>query len=73
LQPEALNAQEIVSDRVLQRFYTELFTLSSGPQIFSTSFTQWAGRELMRRAQPRTVLLRYAPRQRHRAFNEMVA
>jgi hypothetical protein len=73
LTPEALLAQEIVSDRVLQRFYTELFTLSSGPQIFSTSFAQWAGRELMRRAQPNTVLLRYAPRQRHRAFNEMVA
>lgn len=73
LTPEALLAQEIVSDPVLQRFYTELFTLSSGPQIFSTSFAQWSGRELMRRAQPNTVLLRYAPRQRHRAFNEMVA
>jgi hypothetical protein len=73
LTPEALGAGEIVSDPVLQRFYTELFTLSSGPQIFSTSFTQWAGRELMRRAQPKTVLLRYAPRQHHRSFDEMVA
>jgi hypothetical protein len=73
LTPEALRADDIVSDRVLQRFYTELFTMSSGPQIFSTSFVQWTGRELMRRAQPRTILLRYAPRQHHRTFNEMVA
>ena len=73
LTPKALNAQQITSDLVLQRFYTELFTLSSGPQLFSTSFVQWAARELMRRAQPQTLLLRYAPRQRHRSFNEMVA
>jgi hypothetical protein len=73
LTPEALQAHEVVEDEILQRFYTELFTLSSGPQIFSTSFVQWAGRELMRRAQPRTLLLRYAPRQHHRPFNEMVA
>jgi hypothetical protein len=70
--PEALHASEITADKVLQRFYTELFTLSSGPQLFSTSFVQWTGRELMRRAQPKTVLLRYAPRQHHRSFNEMV-
>ena len=73
LTPNALNASQIVSDPVLQRFYTELFTLSSGPQLFSTSFVQWAARELMRRAQPQTLFLRYAPRQRHRPFNEMVA
>lgn len=73
LTPQTLNAQRVTSDGVLQRFYTELFTLSSGPQLFSTSFVQWAGRELMRRAQPQTLLLRYSPRQRHRPFNEMVA
>lgn len=59
-------------DPVLQRFYTELFTEGSGTQIFSTSFVQWAGRELARRAQPTTLLLRYGPRQRHRGLNEMV-
>jgi len=66
-----LNAQEITGDPVLQRFYTELFTQSSGPQLFSTSFVQWTGRELARRAQPHTLLLRYAPRQKHQDFNEM--
>lgn len=72
LTPAQLGAAEISPDPVLQRFFTELFTLSSGPQIFSTSFVQWAGRELMRRAAPHTLLLRYGPRQHHRPFNESV-
>jgi len=67
-----LNAAAVTSDPVLQRFYTELFTESSGPQLFSTSFVQWAGRELARRAQPQTLLLRYAPRQSYRAFEELL-
>ncbi|RRA47164.1 hypothetical protein D1Y84_01540 [Acidipila sp. EB88] len=71
--PADLRADELTPDPVLQRFYTELFTLSSGPQLFSTSFVQWTGRELLRRAQPRTLLLRYAPRQRNRAFNDLLA
>lgn len=70
---QEVGAADITPDPVLQRFYTELFTESSGPQIFSTSFVQWAGRELARRAQPRTLLLRYTPRQSHRDMNEMFA
>lgn len=71
--PDAVDGQRVSADPVLERFYTELFTESSGPQIFSTSFVQWTGRELARRVQPRTLLLRYAPRQHHRGFNEMVS
>ena len=67
-----LDAGTVTTDPVLARFYTELFTQSSGPQIFSTSFVQWTGRELARRAQPRTLLLRYAPRQRYQPFNELL-
>ena len=67
-----LRAADITPDPVLQRFYTELFTESSGPQFFSTSFVQWTGRELARRAQPQTLLLRYAPRQAYRAFDELL-
>jgi hypothetical protein len=67
-----LDAQTVTADPVLARFYTELFTQSSGPQIFSTSFVQWSGRELARRAQPRTMLLRYAPRQRYQPFDELL-
>ncbi len=70
---QQIGAADITPDPVLQRFYTELFTESSGPQIFSTSFVQWAGRELARRARPHTLLLRYTPRQSHRDMNEMFA
>ncbi|HEX4038823.1 MAG TPA: hypothetical protein VHX37_12255 [Acidobacteriaceae bacterium] len=68
----SLDAASVTRDPVLARFYTELFTLSSGPQIFSTSFVQWTGRELARRAQPQTLLLRYAPRQRYQPFNQLL-
>jgi len=69
---QSSGSARITSDPVLQRFYTELFTEGSGTQIFSTSFVQWAGRELARRAQPNTLLLRYGSRQHHRGLNEMV-
>jgi len=70
--PSALDSDKLSSDPVLQRFYTELFTKGSGTQVFSTSFVQWSGRELTRRAKPSTLLLRYAPRQRYRSLNEMI-
>ena len=66
-------AEEISVDPVLQRFYTELLTESSGPQIFSTSFVQWTGRELARRVKPETLLLRYTPRQRYREVDQLFA
>jgi hypothetical protein len=69
---QELDAHAVTTDSVLARLYTELFTQSSGPQIFSTSFVQWSGRELARRAQPRTLLLRYATRQRYQPFNELL-
>ncbi|MDE3104960.1 MAG: hypothetical protein KGK08_07275 [Acidobacteriota bacterium] len=59
-------------DPVLDRFQVRLFTEGSGTQIFSTTFAQWATREALRRAQPLTLLVRYAPRQRQRPMNEML-
>ena len=50
----------------------KLLTEGSGTQIFSTSFTQWAARESLRRAQPLTLLVRFAPRQRQKPMNEML-
>jgi hypothetical protein len=38
----------------------------SGTQIFSTTFVQWAARECLRRAQPETIVLHYAPDNRCR-------
>jgi hypothetical protein len=60
------------SDEVLERFELRLLTEGSGTQIFSTIFAQWAAREALRRAQPLTLLVRFAPRQRQRPMNELI-
>jgi hypothetical protein len=58
---------------VLDRFQVKLLTEGSGTQIFSTTFAQWAARESLRRAQPLTLLVRFAPRQRQKPMNEMLS
>ena len=58
---------------VLSHFEISLLTAGSGTQIFSTSFVQWATHELWRRAQPLTILARFAPRQRQRPMNELLS
>lgn len=60
-------------DVVLDRFRLRILTEGSGSQIFSTTFVQWTVREALRRAQPFTVLARFAPRQRQRPMNELLA
>jgi hypothetical protein len=60
-------------DSILDRFQMKVFTEGSGTQIFSTTFAQWTTREALRRAQPLTLLVRYAPRQRQRPMNEMLS
>jgi hypothetical protein len=50
-----------------------MLTEGSGTQIFSTTFAQWTAREALRRAQPLTLLVRFAPRQRQRPMNELLA
>lgn len=60
-------------DPILDRFQVKLLTEGSGTQIFSTSFVQWAAREALRRAQPLSLLVRFAPRQRQKPMNELLA
>lgn len=60
-------------DPVLDRFRVKLFTEGSGTQIFSTTFVQWTAREALRRAQPLTLFVRYAPRQRQRPMNDLLS
>jgi hypothetical protein len=60
-------------DPVLDRFLVRLFTEGSGTQIFSTTFAQWTARETLRRAQAITLLVRFAPRQRQKPMNELLA
>jgi hypothetical protein len=61
------------ADPVLSRFQLKLFTEGSGTQIYSTTFAQWTAREVLRRAQALTLLVRFAPRQRQRPMNELLA
>ena len=71
LRPSDLGLDRTV-DPVLARFQLKLLTEGSGTQIFSTTFAQWAARETLRRAQPLTLLVRFAPRQRQRPMNELL-
>jgi hypothetical protein len=59
-------------DPVLDRFELSLITEGSGTQVFATTFVQWAAREALRRAQPVTLLARFAPRQREKPMNELL-
>ena len=60
-------------DSVLNHFQLSLLTEGSGTQIFATTFVQWAARECLRRAQPETILSRYAPRQEMQPMNAMLS
>lgn len=64
---------ENAKDPVLSRFQMRLFTEASGTQIYSTTFAQWTAREILRRAQALTLLVRFAPRQRQRPMNELLS
>ncbi len=66
-------AARAMRGEVLNRFQLSLLTEGSGTQIFSTTFVQWAGRECLRRAEPETLLLRYAPRQQQQPMNAMLS
>jgi hypothetical protein len=73
LRPSDLRLDKTAPDTVLARFQMKLLTEGSGTQIFSTTFAQWAARETLRRAQPLTLLVRFAPRQRQRPMNELLS
>jgi hypothetical protein len=61
------------ADPVMARFQLKVLTEASGTQIFATTFAQWTARESLRRAQPVTLLVRFAPRQKQKPMNEMIA
>lgn len=72
MRPVDLGGRASSGDEVLRRFELSLLTEGSGTQIFSTTFVQWAGREILRRARPETLVLRYAPRQVDRPMNDLL-
>lgn len=67
--PEVAASPDPLVDRFVQSVYGE----GSGTQIFSTTFVQWSTRELLRRAEPVSVVTRFGPRQRQQGMNEMFA
>jgi hypothetical protein len=71
LSPSDLGMDKM-GDPVLDRFQVKLFTEGSGTQVFSTTFAQWTAREALRRAQPETLLVRFAPRQQQKPMNELL-
>jgi hypothetical protein len=73
LRPADLGMERQAANEVLQRFEVSVLTEGSGTQIFSTVFAQWAAREALRRAQPLTLLVRFAPRQRQKPMNELLS
>jgi hypothetical protein len=73
MRPEEIGLDASGDDPVMIHFQTRLLADGSGTQIFSTTFVQWCAREVLRRAQPVTVLARFAPRQRERPMNEMLS
>ena len=76
LRPEDLGmtaAPGKTSDPVMERFQLKVLTEASGTQIFATTFAQWTAREALRRAQPLSLLVRFAPRQKQKPMNEMIS
>ena len=72
LQPADFERQRQDADPVLERFELDVLTGGSGTQIFSTTFVQWTAREVLRRARPRTLLVRYGLRQVERPMDDLL-
>jgi hypothetical protein len=72
LTPEDLKLEGGPADAPLRRFEADILTQGAGTQVFSTTFVQWAARECLHRAQPLSLLARFAPRQRQAPMNELL-
>jgi hypothetical protein len=70
LTPEDLGLKGEGAERVRNHFKVTILAEGSGVQFFSTTFVQWTAREVLRRAQPATLLCRFAPRITERSMND---
>ena len=68
--PEDVGLKGDGDERVVNHFKVAVLSEGSGTQFFSTTFVQWAAREVLRRAQPVTLVARFAPRLTERSMNE---
>lgn len=69
LTPADLGLSGEGADAVLNHFKVTVLSEGSGVQFFSTTFVQWATREALRRAQPVTLIARFAARLTERTMN----
>jgi hypothetical protein len=72
LKPASLDAGTVTADPRMAHLFVTLLTQGSGTQLYSTSFMEAAGVEVIRRAQPSTVMLRFAPRRKPASMNDML-
>jgi hypothetical protein len=73
MRPEELGVSGTGDTAVLEQFQVSVLTEGSGTQIFATTFAQWSAREILRRAQPLTLLVRFAPRLKEQSLKEIIA
>ncbi len=65
------DTRDPLHDPLVDQFVVNVYGQGSGTQVFSTSFVQWSAREILRRAEPISLVARFGPRQRQRSMNEM--
>ena len=73
LRPEDVGLGAEKDAALMNRFQLSVLTEGSGTQFFSTTFVQWTAREVLRRAQPLTLLARFTPRQSEYSLDELLA
>jgi hypothetical protein len=73
MRPQDFGMEGTGESGVLNRFQVSVLTEGSGTQLFSTTFVQWTAREALRRAQPLTLLARFAPRQHEQSMRDLLA
>jgi hypothetical protein len=72
LTPEQIGLGSIEAP-ILRTFAMDIFTEGSGTQLYATTFVQWTIREALRRAQPQSLLARFAPRSAATAIDLRIA
>ena len=72
LAPQDVGLSGDGADAIRNHFAVTVMSEGSGVQFFSTTFVQWAAREVLRRAQPLTVVARFAPRVTERSMNQAI-
>jgi len=73
VRPVDLGIQSTGRAAILDQFKIGVLTEGSGTQVYSTTFVQWSAREILRRAQPLTLVARYAPRLQEQTIQQMIA